>query len=144
MSSHFKIKNGDTEIEFEGSADEVSSKFKEVFDWLKTIPPKPSDSKDQKSGKLEPDTQSGEQKQGKVDGRGGARSAVVGPAMDELIKEGFFDEFKSLDQVSDELKRKKVPVGNLTTVDSALGRRVPKVLDRIKNEKGKWVYRKKT
>jgi hypothetical protein len=142
MSSHFRIKYGETEIEFEGSAEEVSAKFKESFEWLKSMPMKPPVKGEQKGGKLE-SIVAGEQKQGKGSGRGGARSAVVGPAMDELIKEGFFDDFKGLDQVTEELKRKKVPIGSAQTVDAALGRRVPRVLDRIKNEKGNWVYRKK-
>jgi hypothetical protein len=143
MSSRFRIKSGDTEIEFEGSAAEVSSKFKEAFDWLKNTPSQQSDDKTQKGGKSMSDTKTEDKKQGRASSRGGSRSAVVGPALDELVAEGFFGDFKTLSEVCEELKRKTVP-SNIKTVNSALARRVPKVLDRIKNDQGNWVYRKKT
>ena len=43
----------------------------------------------------------------------------------------------------EELKRKTVPVSGIQSVINALKRRVPKKLERIKNERGLWVYRKK-
>ena len=141
MSSRFKIKSGDTEIEFEGPAEEVSSKFKEAFDWLKTIPIKPSTAQDQKGEKSESAGQ--EKKQGKSGSRGGPRSSVIGAGIDELIESGFFSDFVPINKVFEELKRKKVPVASTIVVNTAVGRRVPKVLDRIKNEQGIWVYRKK-
>lgn len=85
----------------------------------------------------------GEQKPQKQDKRGGLRSSVVSPAIDELMAESFFKDFKSADQVCAELKRKTVPVTDIKTVNEALKRRVPKTLDRIKGEEGKWVYRRK-
>jgi DNA-binding PadR family transcriptional regulator len=85
----------------------------------------------------------GEQKQQKEDRRGGSRSSVVSPAIDELMAEGFLKDFKTADQVYAELKRKAVPVIDTHTVNEALKRRVPKTLDRIKGEQGKWVYRRK-
>lgn len=84
-----------------------------------------------------------EGKEQKQDRRGGLRSSVVSPAIDELQREDFFKEFKTADEVFAELKRKAVPVTDINTVNEALKRRVPKTLDRIKGEKGKWIYRKK-
>jgi len=55
----------------------------------------------------------------------------------------FFDDWKNSSQVLEELKRKTVPVSGIQSVINALKRRVPKKLERIKNERGLWVYRKK-
>jgi len=131
----FRVKRGDIEIEYEGKSPEVNARFKEAFDWVKTVtvsPPKPEPKKEKE---LE------EKKEKK---RGGARTAVISPAIDELIEEGFLDDFKRADHVLDELTRKTVPVSGIEPVILALNRRVPKVLDRVKDKEGKWVYRKKT
>jgi hypothetical protein len=136
--SRFRMKKGDIEIEYEGTSSEVSSKFSEIFDWLRAVPAT-SSPLEQGEGVLP--KPSGEQKQEK---RGGARSAVISPAIDELVKEGFLDAFKNANQVYEELKRKTVPVSGANAVIKALNRRVPKTLDRIKDDQGKWVYRKKT
>jgi hypothetical protein len=146
MSSRFRIRSGDTEIEFEGSAEEVSSRYKEAFDWLKTVPAKPSEEKVKNEHKPDSKTKAGEeQKQGKADSRGGARSAVISPAIDELIKEGFLDSWKTAEEVITELRRKGTPVSSTDAVDEALKRRVRAgSMDRTKNEQGKWLYRKKT
>jgi hypothetical protein len=135
--SRFKMKKGDIEIEYEGASSDVSSKFSEIFEWLKTacaislspelgegVPPKPV-------------------VQEKQEKRGGARTGVISPAIDDLIKEGFLGDFKNASQVHEELRRKNVPVSDVTPVIVALNRRVPKTLDRIKDEQGRWVYRKK-
>jgi len=135
----FKIKKGDIEIEYEGNSSEVNSRYKEAFDWIKTVtisPPKPEPKKEE-----EPEKKKEEKKEEK---RGGARTAVISPAIDELIKEGFLDDFKRDYQVLEELRRKTIPVSGIVPVQSALNRRVPKILDRIKDKEDKWVYRKKT
>ena len=72
------------------------------------------------------------------------RTGVIAPAIDELISEGFLNEFKNASQILEELRRKTVPVSEVKVVTNALNRRVPKTLDRIKDQQGKWVYRKKT
>lgn len=136
--SRFRIKKGDIEIEYEGKSSEVTTRYKEAFDWIKTVtisPPKPE------AKKKEPEKKKEKKKEEK---RGGVRTAVVSPAINELIKEGFLDDFKREHQVLEELRRKTVPVSGIRPVRSALSRRVPKTLDRIKDKEGKWVYRKKT
>jgi len=75
--------------------------------------------------------------------QGGHRSAVISPAVDELIKDHFLDTFKTGKQISEELKRRTIPVADIDAVNEALKRRVPKTLDRIKDENRKWVYRVK-
>lgn len=131
--SRFRIKKGDIEIEYEGKSSEVTTRYKEAFDWIKTVtisPPKPE------AKKKEPEKK-------KEEKRGGVRTAVISPAIDDLIKEGFFDDFKNSTEVLAELRRKTVPVSDVTPVVVALNRRVPKKLDRIKDEQERWVYRKK-
>ena len=135
--SHFKMKKGDIEIEFEGSSNEVSSKFSEVFEWLKTVPVVSPPSKPSEGIPPPPIEEQ------KPEKRGGPRTGVISPAIDELIKEGFLDDFKNATQVLEELRRKTVPVSDVGRVSTALNRRVPKTLDRIKDQQGKWVYRKK-
>lgn len=79
----------------------------------------------------------------KRDKRGGPRSAVISPVIDDLLRKGFLDAFKTGEQVFEELKRNNVPVKDVWVAIEALNRRVPKTLDRIKDENGKWLYRKK-
>jgi hypothetical protein len=136
--SYFKMKKGDIEIEYEGTSSEVSSKFSEIFEWLKTapvtpLPPKP------REGVLPKPVEDERRER-----RGGARSAVISPAIDGLVEEGFLDAFKNANQVYEELKRKTVPVSGVEPVIGALNRRIPETLDRIKDDQGRWVYRKKT
>jgi hypothetical protein len=71
MSNRFRIRSGDTEIEFEGSTEEVSAKFKESFEWLKTLPATQVQPPPYKGQELNPDKKkSDKQKQEKSDGRG--------------------------------------------------------------------------
>jgi hypothetical protein len=137
--SRFRIKKGDIEIEYEGKSSEVNSRYEEAFEWIRTVtisPPKPEPKKDEKPKE--------EKEKKKEEKRGGTRTAVISPAIDELIGEGFLDDFKGDHEVLEELRRKTVPVSGIKPVQSALNRRVPKTLDRIKDKEGKWVYRKKT
>jgi hypothetical protein len=134
--SHFRIKKGDTEIEFEGTSSEVTSKFEEIIEWIKATPSELAGKKPEKNG--EPKGQA------KAEKRGGARTSVISPAIDELAKDGFLSEFKTVSEVLEELRRKNVPVSDSRPVNLALNRRVPKTLDRIKDNQGRWVYRKKS
>lgn len=130
--SRFRIRKGDVEIEYEGKSKEVSMRYEEAFEWIKTqtiITPK-----------LEPARKLKEEKPKKK--RGGRRTGIISPAIDKLIKEGFFDNFKNSTQVLEELRRKTVPVSGIEPVITALNRKVPKKLDRIKDKEGRWVYRK--
>lgn len=74
--------------------------------------------------------------------RSGLRTSVVASAVDSLIEEDFFKEFKNSSQVLDELKRRNIS-SKPQSVINALNHRVPKILDRVKDEHGRWVYRKR-
>lgn len=42
--SHFRMKKGDIEIEYEGKSSEANARYKEAFEWIKAVtisPPKP-------------------------------------------------------------------------------------------------------
>jgi hypothetical protein len=57
--SRFRIKKGDTEIEFEGKSQDANARYKEAFDWVKSSvvvkPPPPSpDGKKKKTDKDKP------------------------------------------------------------------------------------------
>lgn len=130
------MKKGDIEIEYEGRSEEVTARYQEAFEWIKTFSvgtPKPKPAIKQKREKPE---------EKKEDKRGGARTGIIAPAIDELIKDGFLNDFKSATQVIEELKRKTIPISGRQPVITALNRRVPKKLRRIKDENKQWVYRK--
>jgi len=131
--SRFKIKKGDIEIEYEGKPAEVNTRFTEAFEWIREA----------SLTSAKPESTKRSEKVDKPSKTGGPRTGVIAPAIDRLIKEGFFDDFKSVAQALKELRRKTVPVSGLPPVNMALNRRVPKTLDRIKDKNGRWVYRKK-
>jgi len=134
--SRFRIRKGDLEIEYEGNPAEVSERYREAFEWIKTATIAPPKGKPFRMERKEKEEK-------KEEKRGGRRTAVISPAIDKLVEEGFFDDFKNSTQVLEELRRKTVPVSSVMPVAMALNRRVPKKLDRIKDEQGRWVYRKK-
>jgi len=141
--SRFKIKKGDIEIEYEGKSAEANTRYKEAFEWIKTVTVAPSKREPLKEEKKEPKKKEEPEKK-KEDRRGGLRARVISPAIDELIKEGFFDNFKNISEVFEELRRKTVPVSGTPPIINALNRRVKaKKLDRTRDEQGQWVYGKK-
>jgi len=97
--ARFRIKKGDTEIEYEGGSKDVSSKFDNIFEWIKTAPVVVIEPKAE--GKPPVPTPTEEEK---VETRGGARTGVISPAIDELLKDGFLDEFKTASHVLEELR----------------------------------------
>ena len=133
--SRFKIKKGDIEIEYEGRSEEVSKQYKEAFEWIRTSVTR--------TRKLEPARDEEVMLKKKKGKRGGLRPPVISPEIDKMIDEGFFDDFRHPNQVFEELRRRNVPISNIKAVVAALNRRVPKKLDRIKDDKGDWVYRKR-
>jgi uncharacterized protein YjhX (UPF0386 family) len=126
--ARFRIKVGEIEIEYEGKSTEVSMLYKEAFEWVKASAKIPSELKEEKEVKKR---------------RGGPRTGVISQAIDRLIDEGFFDDFKNSTQVFEELKRRTIPVSRIERVITALNRKVPEKLDRIKDSQNRWVYRKK-
>jgi len=79
--SRFKIKNGEIEIEYEGLVKDVNERYKEAFDWLKSIPRKEVE---EKEGEKKEKEEVEEKKKGT---RG---PEIWSPAIDGLIQEGFF------------------------------------------------------
>jgi len=77
--SRFRIKNGEIEIEYEGLVKDVNDRYKEALDWLRSIPFGEGRGK---TGKQEREPE--ERKKGT---RG---PEIWSPAIDNLIKEGFF------------------------------------------------------
>jgi hypothetical protein len=135
--SRFKMKKGDIEIEYEGNAQDVNTKYTEAFGWIKqVVPPAPPK-------EPEPGTERKEKAGEKPSGHGGVRSNVVSKEIDKLIEEGWIDKPKKPDDVTAELVRRAVPGAKTKTIEEALKRRVPKKLDRIKDTNGEWTYIRK-
>jgi hypothetical protein len=120
--SHFKIKNGEIEIEYEGLVEDVNQRYKEALDWLTsttTITQEKKVSKE-KGNKFE-----------KEEKRGGAQKSIFSPKIDELINEGFFKlpNRKKLADVLKALQEKGLPVkGKDKAILIALKRRLGKTL----------------
>jgi len=74
--AHFKLRNGEIEIEYEGPLKDANERYKEALDLIKSIPHKKPEEK--KEGKEE------EKKKGK------RVPEIWSPAIDTLIQEGFF------------------------------------------------------
>jgi hypothetical protein len=129
--SRFKIKKGETEIEYEGPSAEVRDRYKEAFEWVKSARPKISEEK-------KPDQKTAQQEVKK----GGARRALFSPKIDELISEEFF-KLPNKRKVPDVLKalmEKGLPTtGKDKAVLIALKRRLGKTLKGTK-EQGEWVF----
>ena len=81
--ARFRITKGDIEIEFEGDATEVNTRYEKAFELIKT-------SITSTQGQLEVASPKEEKK------RGGSRSNDVSRAIDSLIEDGYFDEFKKI------------------------------------------------
>lgn len=131
--SRFKIKKGDIEIEFEGDPEEVNARYEKAFEWVKTAT---------LTTPVLTEARLSEEKK-KEAKRGGARSSVVSRAIDNLIGEEWFDDFRKIPDVIEELKRRTVPGAYYGAVQGALNRRVPEKLDRVKDTDGKWTYSRK-
>jgi len=129
--SHFKIKKGDTEIEYEGTQAEVNARYKEALEWVKGERVILMESKVPKKKKVKT-------KQTKKQ-----RQATGIPAeVDKLIDEGVLDDYKRPTHILKELEKKAVYGATIKLVDGALRKRVTKTLERKKDEQGNWVYRR--
>jgi len=113
--SRFRIKNGETEIEYEGLVEDVNKRYKEALDWLWSTP------RTKKTEKIE--KEEAEKKRG-VRGR-----EIWSPAVDSLIQEGFFKLPNRRDNkaVMKALGDKALPVkGKAKEILQALTRKVRK------------------
>jgi hypothetical protein len=126
VKSRFRIKNDSIEIEYEGPVEDVRERYKEAFDWLKSMP-----REEMKKTEKKPQDALPEKKKGT---RG---PEIWSPAIDDLIKEGFFkrpNQRKKKDVVK-ELADKALPVeGKGQAIVIALRRKVRK--GELKGTKG--------
>ena len=127
--ARFRIRKGEMEIEYEGSSSDVNIRYKDAFEWLKTVPLK-------KEKKIEKHEEKKEER------RGGARKALFSPRIDDLIKEDFFKlpNKRKVDDVVKALQEKGLPVvGKRIPILMALKRRLGKTLKGTKSD-GEWVF----
>jgi hypothetical protein len=122
VRSHFKIKKGEIEIEYEGRVEDVNQRYKEALDWLRSAPKTTEEKRinHTKEGEVEKEKK-----------RGGARKSVFSPKIDELINEGFFKlpNRKKMTDVAKALQEKGLPVtGKEEVILNALKRRLGKTL----------------
>ena len=110
VKNRFRIKNGEQEIEYEGPLNEVSKRYDQAVEWLKSQPTK-------EIGKKKEAPKEG----GKEDKRGGARKAIYPPEIEKLKKANFFKPKKSLDEVIKKFESMGIPTrGKRTAVRNAL------------------------
>ena len=129
--SRFRIKKDNIEIEFEGKPSDVAARYEEAFEWIKTVTvtvPKHKVSKEKKKKE--------EEKKPTV------RTKGVATEVGKLIKEGWLDDYKRNTEVLKELERRAIAGVYIQAVDSALRKRVGKTLERKKDDKDRWVYRR--
>lgn len=127
IKSHFRIKNGEIEIEYDGPVEEVSQRYKEAFEWLKSSPSMGTPKSRVEKGKEETEEK-----------RKGTRGPEIwSPAIDNLIKENFFKlpNRRTRKEVMKALEDKALPVqGKEDVITQTLTRKVRK--DDLKGTKG--------
>jgi hypothetical protein len=104
--NHFKIRNGEIEIEYEGPLAEVNKRFDKAYEWATRSPPRVIKEKTEDEEESE-DVDTKKEKKGK---RGGARKPIFAPTIQRLIEEGFFKEKKSVDDVIKKFEELGLPV----------------------------------
>jgi hypothetical protein len=114
---HFKIKNADVEIEYEGPLAEANKRYDKAFDWVSTIKPTNGNGKEkQNNGNTQIDTDNN-----KKDNRGGARKAIYPKYIQKAKDEGFFKTKRSLIEVEAKFRDLGAPVtGKRTQIHNAL------------------------
>jgi hypothetical protein len=105
--NHFKIRNGDVEIEYEGPLTEVNKRFDKAYEWATNSPPKATHKEKIEKEEQSEDTDA---KKEKKDKRGGIRKPIFAPTIQRLIEEGFFKEKRSVDDVIKKFEEKGLPV----------------------------------
>jgi len=128
--SRFRIKKGDVEIEYQGTQAEVKARYEEALEWIKGERVTPTESKGRK------------RKKGKTEKAKKQRSTGIPAEVDKLIDEGILDDYKRPTYVLKELEKKAVYGATIELVDGTLRKRVGKTIERKRDEKGNWVYRK--
>ena len=99
--NHFRIRNGEIEVEYEGPLAEVNKRFDKAYEWAttpKTKQPEKKENELKESGQEE-----------KEDSRGGARKAIYPPEIEKLKQAKFFKPKKTLDEVIAKFESMDVP-----------------------------------
>jgi hypothetical protein len=135
--SRFKIRKGEIEIEFEGPAEEVSNKYKEAFDWVKSVFPQENlEPKKQKSAVTKIDNKEEKKK--------GTRGPEIwAPAIESLIGDSFFKlpAKRNLQDVSKALQDKALSVqGKSGLISQTLVRKVRKGALKGTHGPNGWVF----
>lgn len=133
--SRFRIRNGETEIEYEGPLPEVNKRYEDALGWLTSRTTKRSRKEEKKK----------EDEEEKKDRRGGSRRPIYTSKIDELVEEGFFAERKSLDEFMEGLVPKNVPTRGHKARNAILGnlrRRIARRGSRLKGapEENVWYF----
>lgn len=134
IKNRFRVRNGEIEIEYEGSLKEVNERYAKALEWLASQP-KARALKKKVSGEEEEEE----------DRRGGLRKPIYGKKIDELESAGFFKERKSLDEVIKGLLTKNVPTKGSKARNAilmSLRRRVAQKNAKLKGttEEDKWYF----
>lgn len=110
----FRVRLGETEIEYEGEDSE--QKYAEALAWIGgkgEAAPARKHSAAKESASEEAGSKAG-----------GPRSPVIGPKVDELISEDWFSKHRKIPEIMTELKNRGVPGVNVMNVRAACMRRV--------------------
>ena len=134
VKNRFRVRSGETEIEYEGPLKEVNAHYEKALEWLASQPAKATVLKKKESVEVE-----------KEDKRGGLRKPIYGPKIDELESEGFFKKRKSLDEVAKGLVMKNVPTKGRKARNAILGslrRRIAQKNAKLKGatEEDQWYF----
>lgn len=113
--NHFRIRNGEIEIEYEGPLAEVNKRFDKAYDWATSQKIVTLKKKEKEK------TTDDDQVAGKKDKRGGARKEIYPPWIQKMKGEDFFKQKKSLDDVIKRVADLGVPTkGKRTAIRNAL------------------------
>jgi hypothetical protein len=109
--NRFRVRNGETEIEYEGPLKEVNARYEKALEWIASRQHIGTTTTTKKE-------ESGDQEKDK---RGGVRKAIYPPLIEKMKKENFFKPKKSLDEVIKKLEDWGAPTrGKRTTIRNAL------------------------
>jgi hypothetical protein len=130
VKSRFRIRNGEIEIEYEGSPKDVNERYRNVLDWVI-------------SRKKKPLTEAEKEEAEKKSKRGGVRKAIYPKEIQALIEKDFFKPKKSLDDVIKKFESMGVPArGKKVAIRNALIRETRKKDSKLKatKEDDTWVF----
>lgn len=107
--ARFRIKHGDTELEYEGASAEVTERYKEAFDWIKAFQTMGNKDKAESPSKPQLKLLPGEKK--KSANTAANWSGIWSPAVDDLRNGGYFKlpNRRTMDDIKQALTQKGLP-----------------------------------